>query len=257
MSALAESANGTPVEADQASVWHGQTCALASASLRVRRGEFVGVIGPNGAGKTTLLRVLNGLTGLSSGRVKVLGTAPGGFSGYRLRRRIAYVAQIEQVDSRLPMTVFDTVLAGAYGRKGLLRRIGRREREQARAALAQVGMDHLRERPVGVLSGGEYQRVAIARALVQDPALFLFDEPTASIDPRAQEEILALVETVHREMGTTALYVTHDLSTLPGACERLVLMKDGAVWREGPRDSMLTPSVLEALYDGQPPVGEG
>ena len=176
---MRETGSGVLVETNQASVWRGHTRALAGVSLRVQRGEFVGIIGPNGAGKTTLLRALNGLTALSSGGIQVLGSAPGGLWGYRLRRRIAYVAQVERVDARLPMTVFETVLVGAYGRKGLLRRVGPRERGQAREALVRVGVEHLRDRPVGVLSGGEYQRVAIARALVQKPELFLFDEPTA------------------------------------------------------------------------------
>jgi len=102
------------------------------------------------------------------------------------------------------------------------------------------------------LSGGEYQRGAIARALAQDPRIFLFDEPTASIDPRLQSEIVKLVEDIHRSRGVTSLYVTHDLSTLPQSCDRVVLLRQGMIWASGPRDEMLEEARLAALYARAP-----
>ena len=115
-------------------------------------------------------------------------------------------------------------------------------------------MGHLADRPIGHLSGGEYQRAAIARVLVQDPDIFLFDEPTAAIDPRAQHTILELIQQIHARRKKTCLYVTHELATLPDACERLILMKGGRIWRDGPRDAMLDPELLEILYDGWTPA---
>ena len=116
------------------------------------------------------------------------------------------------------------------------------------SVLDRVGVAHLAERPIGHLSGGEYQRVALARALLQQPDIYLFDEPTASIDPKAQTDILRLVQELHREERATVIYVTHELGTLPEACSRLALMKDGRIWREGPRAEMLSPEVLGPLY---------
>ncbi|MBN2311237.1 MAG: ABC transporter ATP-binding protein, partial [Candidatus Hydrogenedentes bacterium] len=234
------SSSGRPccIAVEDAVVAHRHDMALRGVSFRVCEGEFVGVIGPNGAGKTTLLTVINGLTRLSRGRARVLGIEPHRCGGHRLRSRIGYVAQVERVDPRLPITVRETVTAGAYGRLGWFRRPGRTERRRVDEALDLVGVSHLAHRPVGHLSGGEYQRAAIARVLVQRPDIFLFDEPTASIDPHSQRAILDLIQRIHADSGTTALFVTHDLATLPAACERLVLMKEGAIWREGARTDM-------------------
>ena len=238
------------IRIEDASVTYRHHVVLDGVSLMVDPGEFVGVLGPNGAGKTTLLTVINAMGRLAAGRVHVLGTEPHRADGHRLRRRIGYVAQVETVDPRLPITVRETVLVGCYGRLGWLRRPGPRERRAVQEALELVGVAHLADRPIGQLSGGEYQRVAVARALVQEPDLFLFDEPTASIDPQAQRDILELIQRVHERSSATTLYVTHDLATLPETCKRLVLMKRGRVWREGPREAMLDETVLRGLYNG-------
>jgi len=110
-------------------------------------------------------------------------------------------------------------------------------------------MAHLAGRPIGHLSGGEQQRVAIARCLAQEPELFLLDEPTASLDWKAKAEILELVRKIHDTRQLTTLFVTHDLSALPVACDRVVLMKDGLIWAEGPPGKMLTDENLSLLYD--------
>lgn len=238
------------IHISDAVVSYREDVALQGVSLDVRTGEFVGVIGPNGAGKTTLLTLINGLGRLAHGHVSVMGLQPKRSAGHQLRRSIGYVAQAEHVDARLPITVRETVMVGVYGVLGWFRRPARAHWQKVDRALEQVGVAHLADRPLGHLSGGEYQRTAIARALVQEPEIFLFDEPTASIDPRAQQDILNLIQVLHAQNGLTTLYVTHDLKTLPEACERLVLMKGGRLWREGPRDAMLAPGLLAELYEG-------
>jgi len=237
------------IHVERASVRYGDTAALSDVDLTVARGEFVGILGANGAGKTTLLRAVNGLCPLTDGRIRVLGIDVRS-DGRAVRRRVGYVAQVEHVDPRLPMSVRETVMAGRYGVLGWLKRPSAGDRRRVDEALERVGMLHLADRPLGHLSGGEYQRAAVARALVQDPDVFLFDEPTASIDPQAQRDILDLVTRIHRDSHKTSLYVTHDLAMLPEACERLLLMKDGKVWREGPRGEMMDDRLLEALYNG-------
>jgi len=112
-----------------------------------------------------------------------------------------------------------------------------------------VGMTHLARRPIGHLSGGEQQRVAIARCLVQEPEIFLLDEPTASLDWRAKTDIMELVKRIHDLRKLTTLFVTHDLSSLPISCDRVVLMKDGLIWDEGSPRELLTSHKLGQLYD--------
>ena len=240
--------DNTVIEIQDAVVSYREDVALQGVSLEVKKGEFIGIIGPNGAGKTTLLTVINGLGKLVHGQVRVLGSRLNGRNSISLRKRIGYVAQVENIDPRLPINVRETVMVGCYGRLGLFHRPTRAERETVDKVLEMVGIAHLSQRPIGHLSGGEYQRAAIARALVQQPEIFLLDEPTASIDQKAQHEILSLIQLIHREYRMTTLFVTHDLRTLPPICQRLILMKDGKIWRQGSPQSMLREEVLSQLY---------
>ncbi|MBM4448404.1 MAG: ABC transporter ATP-binding protein [Chloroflexi bacterium] len=239
----------TIIDIKNAVVSYRENVALQGVSLRVKAGEFVGIIGPNGAGKTTLLTVVNGLGRLLSGQVKVLGhrLVPG--NGRSLRKKVGYVAQVQNIDPRMPMNVREVVMIGRYGRLGLLSRPGGRDWEVVDEMLELVGMSHLARRPIGHLSGGEQQRVAIARCLAQEPELFLLDEPTASLDWKAQTDILELVREVHEARTLTTLFVTHDLGCLPVACDRVVLMKAGQIWGEGRPADLLTSENLSHLYD--------
>jgi manganese/iron transport system ATP-binding protein len=241
--------DSTVIKIQDAVVSYREDVALQGVSLEVRKGEFVGIIGPNGAGKTTLLTVINGLGKLVHGQVWVLGSRLNGRNSINLRKRIGYVAQVEHIDPRLPINVRETVMVGCYGRLGLFHRPTRAQWETADKVLEMVGVAHLAQRPIGHLSGGEYQRTAIARALVQHPEIFLFDEPTASIDQKAQHEILSLIQLVHKQYDMTTLFVTHDLRTLPPTCQRLILMKDGKIWQQGSPESMLREEVLTQLYE--------
>jgi len=215
----------------------------------VESGEFVGIIGPNGAGKTTLLTVVNGLGKLLSGRVWVLGNSLSRGNGHSLRKKVGYVAQVENIDPRMPMHVREVAMIGRYGVLGLFRRPGKRDWQIVDEMLELVGMTHLARRPIGHLSGGEQQRVAIARCLAQEPKIFLLDEPTASLDWKAKADILELVRQIHDSRQLTTLFVTHDLSALPVACDRVVLMKEGLIRSEGSPGELLTDENLSQLYD--------
>jgi len=239
----------TVINIENAVVSYREDIALRGVSLEVNCEEFVGIIGPNGAGKTTLLTIVNGMGKLLSGRVWVLGDYLTSGNGHSLRKKVGYVAQVQNIDPRMPMNVREVVMIGRYGLLGLLRRPGKHDWEVVDEMLALVGMSHLAQRPIGHLSGGEQQRVAIARCLAQEPELFLLDEPTASLDWKAQIDILELVKLIHDSRRLTTLFVTHDLSSLPMACDRVVLMREGLIWGEGSPEKLLTDSNLSQLYD--------
>jgi len=239
----------TVINIENAVVSYREDVALRGVSLKVKSGGFVGIVGPNGAGKTTLLTIVNGMGKLLSGRVWVLGDYLTSGNGHSLRKKVGYVAQVQNIDPRMPMNVREVVMIGRYGLLGLLRRPGKHDWEVVDEMLALVGMSHLTQRPIGHLSGGEQQRVAIARCLAQEPELFLLDEPTASLDWKAQIDILELVKLIHDSRRLTTLFVTHDLSSLPMACDRVVLMREGLIWGEGSPEKLLTDSNLSQLYD--------
>jgi len=239
----------TVINIENAVVSYREDVALRGVSLKVKSGGFVGIVGPNGAGKTTLLTIVNGMGKLLSGRVWVLGDYLTSGNGHSLRKKVGYVAQVQNIDPRMPMNVREVVMIGRYGLLGLLRRPGKHDWEVVDEMLALVGMSHLAQRPIGHLSGGEQQRVAIARCLAQEPELFLLDEPTASLDWKAQTDILELVKLIHDSRRLTTLFVTHDLSSLPMACDRVVLMREGLIWGEGSPEKLLTDNNLSQLYD--------
>jgi len=239
----------TVIDIENAVVSYREDVALRGVSLKVQSGEFVGIIGPNGAGKTTMLTIVNGLGKLLNGRVRVLGHYLTAGNGHSLRKKVGYVAQVQNIDPRMPMNVREVVMLGRYGILGLLRRPGKHDWKVVDEMLALVGMSHLARRPIGHLSGGEQQRVAIARCLAQEPELFLLDEPTASLDWKAQTDILELVKQIHNLRHLTTLFVTHDLNCLPVACDRVVLMKAGLIWNEGSPGELLTDDNLSRLYD--------
>jgi len=244
------------IEIKDAVVSYREDVALRGVSLTIESGEFVGVIGPNGAGKTTLLTIVNGLGTLRSGQVRVLGNLINSGNSHSLRKRVGYVAQIENIDPRMPMSVREVVMIGRYGVLGLLKRPGRHDWKIVDEAIELVGMSHLSRRPIGHLSGGEQQRVAIARCLVQEPELFLLDEPTAALDWKAKAEILELVKQIHDSRNLTTLFVTHDLDALPHTCGRIILMKDGLIFADGTPSHLISTGNLSRLYDIPVPVVE-
>jgi len=237
------------IDINNAVVSFREDIALRGVYLKVKHGEFIGVVGPNGAGKTTLLTIVNGMGKLLHGRVVVLSQNLTSGNGHSLRKKVGYVAQAETIDPRMPMIVREVAMIGRYGRLGLFKKPGKTDWEIVDKALELVGMTHLARRPIGHLSGGEQQRVAIARCLVQEPEIFLLDEPTAALDWKAKTDIMELVKRIHDLRGLTTLFVTHDLSALPIACDRVVLMKDGLIWNEGPPKGLLTDEKLGQLYD--------
>jgi len=237
------------INIENAVVSYREDVALRGVSLDIQPGDFVGIVGPNGAGKTTVLTIVNGMGKLVSGNVNVLGHALKPGNGHGLRKRVGYLAQVQNIDPRMPMNVREVVMIGRYGILGLFHRPRAADWKIVDEMLELVGMTHLASRPIGHLSGGEQQRVAVARCLAQEPEIILLDEPTASLDWRAKTDILELVKLIHTSRRLTTLFVTHDLSALPLACDRVVLMKDGLIWGQGEPRRQLTDEKLSALYD--------
>jgi zinc/manganese transport system ATP-binding protein len=242
--ATAESDRDSAVVAfENASVAFGQRTVWSDATFTLGAGEFVGIIGPNGTGKTTLLRVLLGQVPLSSGRVQVLGSAPG-----RGNPAIGYVPQRRTLASELSIRGYDLVLLGLIGHKWGFGPASAAERRAVAEALEAVDAVSYADQPVGLLSGGEQQRLLIAQALLTNPKLLLLDEPLASLDIKSQHEIVHLVEAIRRERRMTVMLVAHDLNSMLEMLDGIVFILNGRVV-SGSLDDVVRTDVLSQLYD--------
>lgn len=219
--------------------------ALRDAGFETPVGSITALVGVNGSGKSTLFKSIMGFVRLARGRITVLGMP----AKEALRRKlIAYVPQSEDVDWNFPVLVEDVVLMGRYGHMGWLRRPAARDRQAVDTALARVGLEALRHRQIGELSGGQKKRVFLARALAQDARVILLDEPFTGVDVTTEDAIIDLLGQL-REEGRVMLVSTHNLGSVPEFCDRAVLL-NRTVLACGPTAEVFTRANLEAAFGG-------
>ncbi|MDR9855759.1 ABC transporter ATP-binding protein [Paenibacillus sp. VCA1] len=196
------------IELRQIHVKVQQKHILKGIDLTIEEGDFVTLLGPSGCGKTTLLRTIAGLQKLNGGTVVISrNKVADGSLAFHLDPAKRGVSLVFQSYALWPhMTVFDNVAFGLQVRKQPKAEI----RKSVRAALDKMRIPELADRYPGELSGGQQQRVAIARAIVTSPSILLLDEPLSNLDAKLRTEMRAELKRLHRELGTTIVYVTHD-----------------------------------------------
>lgn len=199
---------------------HGVT-AVDSMNLHVRDGEFIVLVGPSGCGKTTTLRMVAGLEQVTEGEIRI-----GGRLVNDVHPKDRDVAMVFQNHALYPhMTVYGNIAFPLKVRGFARGRIDARVRETA----GILGIQDLLDRRPAALSGGQRQRVAVGRAIVRSPRAFLFDEPLSNLDAALRVEMRAELKRLHRRLGTTTIYVTHDQEEAMTLGERIAVMKDGVV----------------------------
>lgn len=229
--------------------------ALKAVDMSVPAGQVVALIGPSGAGKSTLIRCINRLVEPTSGTV-TLGdvdlTSQGAGGLRRERRRMGMIFQEYALVERL--TVMENVLSGRLGYVGFWRSLTRRfpqsDVDEAFRLLDRVGLLHMADKRADELSGGQRQRVGICRALIQNPALLLVDEPTASLDPKTSRQIMRLICELCSERGLAAIINIHDVALAQMFVARVIGLRVGEIVFDGPPDG-LTPDKLTEIYGAE------
>lgn len=222
---------------------------LSDVSVEVRPGEVLAVVGPNGAGKTTLLRLLSGEWRPTSGAVELDGRELADWEPKARARRLAVLPQASSLG--FPFRVEEVVELGRAPHGGQSRRGG--ERRIIARAMELAGVSGMERRVYTTLSGGERQRVHLARVLAQvmegGPAhpILLLDEPTSALDLAHQQGILALAGKLAAR-GFAVLVVLHDLNLAARYADRVLVMRRGRVYREGPPGEVLTRDVIRVVY---------
>jgi len=240
VSGLAKSFAGTPIFKD--------------VSFGLSRGEAVAIVGANGAGKSTLLRCLIGLIPADAGSIDVLGTDVRGASSSDLRATRARMGLVSQKHNLVPrLSVLSNVVQGLLGQKPGVRHWSQSfapapSRDAAMSALEKVGLAHLASRRADRLSGGQSQRVAIARALVGQPKILIADEPTASLDPAAGEDVMDLFFALARQEGVTVIFISHNIHHALRYGDRVLGLAQGGMPLDARADS-LSAGELRGLYD--------
>ncbi|WP_135829784.1 ABC transporter ATP-binding protein [Halorussus halobius] len=220
---------------------------IPGETLRVPPGEVTALIGPNGSGKSTLLKGLARQLTPESGSVLLDGTPVESFESKALARRLGLLSQ--ENTSPDGISVEDLVERGRYPHHGFFESPGEQDHAAVDEAISLAGVEHLREREVGSLSGGQKQLVWIAMALAQDADVLLLDEPTTFLDPHHQLEVMDIVETLRHERETTVVVVLHDIAQAARYADHVVALKHGSVYARGPPESVVTEELLADVFD--------
>ncbi|MEL7114342.1 MAG: ATP-binding cassette domain-containing protein [Pseudomonadota bacterium] len=230
------------------------TKIFSGVSFGLPRGEATAIVGANGTGKSTLLRCLMGLIPADAGSVQVLETEVVGASSAALRAMRAQMGLVSQKHNLVPrLSVLSNVVQGLLGRKPGIRHWSHTlapapSRDAAMNALEKVGLADLATRRADRLSGGQSQRVAIARALVGHPKILIADEPTASLDPAAGEDVMELFFSLARQEGVTVVFISHNIEHALQYGDRVLGLADGVMKLDARAEGLSAPD-LRGLYD--------
>ncbi len=218
------------IQIENVSKSFGELQILRNVNLHIKKGEIFGIAGRSGAGKSTLLRCINGLEKYDNGKISVDGTDLNSLNNKQLldfRRGIGMIFQNFALLNR--KTVLDNVKlpmeCWKYSEKEM--------NERAQNLLKLVGLEDKLYVMPEELSGGQKQRVAIARALAMEPSVLLCDEATSALDPAITQSILELLEGINSKLGITIVMVTHEMSVIKEACDRVAILEDGCIVSQG------------------------
>ncbi len=241
---------GPLLEMEKVSVYRSDRLVFDRVSLSLSYGEQTAILGPNGSGKSTLLKLLSGEVHPvpdESSTFRLCGLER--WSVWEIRAALGIVSHDLHRDYDGMATGLEVLLSGFYSSVGVYphQRFDEGQHYRARDVAELVGMAPLLDRPYVQLSTGEQRRCLLGRALVHRPRVLVLDEPTSGLDPQACAVYLSIVRRLMAG-GTTVVIVTHHVHEIPPEVTRVILLKEGRVWRDGARAEMLTGQNLSRLY---------
>ncbi|MFH5797163.1 ABC transporter ATP-binding protein [Haladaptatus sp. CMAA 1911] len=247
----------TGIAADSASEFSGEDLVIGypasdepildDESVHVSPGEVTALVGPNGSGKSTLLKGLANQLALDDGTVLLDRADIHSLTTKELARKLGLLSQ-ENV-SPGSLSVENLIEHGRYPYREFFEAMTSEDEAAVDRAISLAGVEHLRERPVGSLSGGQKQLVWIAMVLAQDTDVLLLDEPTTFLDLHHQLEVMKIVETLRDESDITVVVVLHDISQAARYADRMVALKDGSIYARGSPDEVLTEDLLADVFE--------
>lgn len=229
------------IEIKNISVAYDETTVLENVNLNIKRGDFLALMGPNGAGKSTLLKTILNFIKPIGGEIKIKGKL------YKeVRKKIAYVPQRGSVDWDFPITLFDVVEMGCYGRVGFLKKINKTEKKNVERVIEKVGLTEFKERQISKLSGGQQQRAFLARAILQNAEIYLMDEPFQGVDSKTEKAIVEILKEL-KKSGKTLIVVHHDLQTVTSYFDTVAFINKTIV-AAGPVEDVFNEENIEKTY---------
>lgn len=223
---------------------------LNNVTWQVNKGEHWAILGLNGSGKTSLLKLITAEYWTSQGSVEVLGNQFGGTDISNMRTKIGIVGSFIAERLSPHMLAEKIVLTGKYKSSILYTEYGEKELEEARQMLISIGGEHLLGRIYASLSQGEKQLLLIARSLMESPEILILDEATSGLDLFAREKLLTQIEQITSlPNAPTIIYVTHHAEEITRSFTHVLLLKKGQIIAEGPKNEVLTETILSDFYD--------